>query len=228
MKTDQFLGTVAAALTTFACAASHATAAIIFATFNEPATSQGFTFSNNGGTSASISASTPIDFEFTAASGLPTTVHNATLTISGPATFTPASTFGPLLNQPLSSLDTLSIIEIGTGTNLLTMTFTGNITGFAGGPSATISGADTLANTVNYTSSLLTLTGPGNSYNLGLADTSVPFSVGPGGFLNSLVANIDGQFTAGNASGGNPGPEPASLGILALGAAALLTRRRTT
>jgi hypothetical protein len=225
MNKKFLLATLAAALTA-AFAASHASAAIIFATFSDPATSQPFSFTNNT-TSGTISASTAVDFEFTTASGLPTTVHSATLTISGPATTTAGSTAGSLLNQPLSGVDTLSIIETGTNANLLTMTFNGNIIGVAGGPSASVVGADTTGNTVTYTSSLLTFTGPGNSYNLGLGDSSVPLTLGAGGFLSSLVANIDGQFTAGNASGGGPGtPEPASLGILSLGALALLTRRR--
>ncbi len=226
MNKKYLLATLAAAFVALPIAASHASASIIFATFSDPASSQPFSFTNNT-TSGTLSASTAVDFEFTTASGLPTTVHSATLTISGPATTTAGSTAGSLLNQPLSGIDTLTIIDTGTSANLLTMTFNGNIIGVAAGPSASIVGADTTGNTVTYTSSLLTFTGPGNSYNLGLADNSIPLALGAGNFLSSFIANIDGQFTAGNASGGGPGtPEPASLGILALGAAALITRRR--
>ena len=225
-KKTWLLGAVAAALTSLAFATPRASASIIFATFSDPATSQPFSFTNHT-TNGTIAASTAVDFEFTAASGLSTLVHNATLTISGPVTTTAATTSGALLTQPISAVDTLSIIEVGTGINLLTMTFTGSIIGAAGGPNAALAGADTLGNTVTYTSGLLTFTGPGNSFNLGLADTSVPLAIGPGGFLNTFLANIDGQFTAGTATGGGPGtPEPASLGILSLGAAALITRRR--
>jgi hypothetical protein len=223
-KKQWLLGTVAAALTSLAFATPHASASIIFATFSEPGTSQGFTFKNNT-SSGSISASTPVDFEFTAASGLPTTVHNATLTISGPPLVAPASSFGALLDEPVGGPQVLTIIDNGTSANLLTMVFTGDLAGFNTAPSASLIGADTTANTVTYTSAFLTFSGPGNSYNLGLADLSVPLTLGPGGFLNTFLANIDGQFTGGNVSGGGS-PEPASLGILALGAVALLNRRR--
>jgi hypothetical protein len=219
-----------AALTLAASLAAAANAApIMFATFTEPAASQGLHFTNNGGTSASFSASTPVDFEFTAPTGLPTTDHAATLTITvgiGPQAITPATTAGALIDQHLGVLSTLAITENGTGLNLLTVQFNGDILGISGSQNASISGDQLTGNIVTYSSNFLTFANtPSNSFNLGLATLSPTLSVGPGGFLNSFIANIDGQFSADNVSGGGS-PEPASLGILGLGAAALLTRRR--
>ncbi|MGN6366798.1 MAG: PEP-CTERM sorting domain-containing protein [Phycisphaerae bacterium] len=212
-----------------ALAASAHAAPIMFGTFTEPSAAQGFTYTNVGGAVSTISVSTPVDFEFTAPTGLTTIDHAATLTITCPAILTPASTAGFLVvDQPIS-LAILSIIENGTGKNLLTANFTGDITGKLNTHNADLSGDDTAGNTVTYSSDFLTFAGsPGSSFNLGLATLSPSLSIGPGGFLNSFIANIDGQFSADNVSGGGPGtPEPASLATLALGATALLTRRRT-
>src|SRR5438309_2118079 len=73
---------------------------------------------------------------------------------------------------------------------------TGDILGRAGGPNASLSGADTTGQIVAYTSDYLTFIQPGNSYNLSLANINPVLSVGPGGFLNSFVANVNGQFSA--------------------------------
>ena len=57
----------------------------MFATFTEPAASKSFRFTNNGATDGMISVvSAPIEFEFTAPTGLSTATRLATLAISTP------------------------------------------------------------------------------------------------------------------------------------------------
>ena len=191
-----------------------------FATFNGTSGTRPFSFTNNGGTSASISTSTPVTFNFTTPTGLSTADHNATLTISGPAITTPGTTLSNgLLDQPIGNLQTLSLIEVGTGKNLLTMNFVGELVGRPG-PSAQLSGTDAPGGAVSFTSDFLTFTQPGNSYTLSLAAINPTLSAGPGGFLSSFNADLTGQFT------GNAVPEPGVLGFLGLAVIPMLRRRR--
>ena len=194
-----------------------------FATFNEVSGTKPFTYLNNGGTSASLSynASVPVSFNFTGPTGLSTADRAATLTITTNNSFTPAATIGSLIDQAVSPAVTLHITENGTGKNLLSMTFTGDLEGPAGGVNAQITGADTNAKTVTFTSDFMTFATPGNSYGLSLAAMSTTLSIGPGGFLNSFIADIGGTFSA-NAT---QVPEPAALGAIAVGAFALIRRR---
>jgi hypothetical protein len=203
-----------------------------FANFNLLNANQPFSFTNNGGTSGTISAvSAPMTFNFTTQSGLSTADHQATLTITSgpgvPSTFVPATSLGALVDQPITTLTTLTITENGTGLNLLTMIFNGDIVGRSGGPNADLSGADSTGQIVLF-SSAFGLFGPtGNSFDLGLATISPALSIGPGGFLNTFASNIDGQFTANFAV-----PEPGSsvlllaTGLTALGLVAV--RRKTS
>jgi MYXO-CTERM domain-containing protein len=197
-----------------------------FATFNETLANGPFSFTNNGGTSASISASAPVTFNFTAGTGLSTADHNATLTIStsgGPSTVTPATTLSNgLVDQPIGNITTLSLIEVGTGKNLLTVNFVGELVGRPGIPSAQISGTDSPGGVASFTSDFLNFTEPGNSYALSLASINPGLSVGAGGFLSSFTADVGGQFT-GNAVAV---PEPASFFLLGLAGLPLLRRRR--
>jgi hypothetical protein len=183
-----------------------------------------FTFTNNGGTSGTISMmSAPVTFNFTTQSGLSTVDHQATLTLQissafppgTPSTFTPASSFGPVLDQPIPNLMTMSIIEDGTGLNLLTMQFTGDLIGRANTPNASLSGADNTGQAVQFTSSFGSFMQPGNSFLLGLGTITPVFSLGAGGFVNSFSSNMNGQFTA-NFS---PVPEPAAAVLFGLGVA---------
>lgn len=195
-----------------------------FATFNEVSGTKPFTFLNNGGTSASISynSGVPVSFNFTTPTGLSTADRAATLTINTNSSFTPAVSSGALLDEAISPAVTLHLTENATGKNLLTLTFTGDLEGPAGGVNAQITGADTNSRTVAFTSDYLTFTTPGNSFGLSMAAMSTPLAVGPGGFLNSFIADLQGSFAA-NAT---QVPEPGTLGTFAVGAVVLIRRRR--
>lgn len=197
-----------------------------FAQFNSPNGGKSFTFTNNGGTSANIGAvNVPVTFNFTAATGLSTADRAAFLNIN-PVTLSstqPAVAAGALVDQPLNLTDRLTLTSgmNGTGTNFLTMIFTGDITGFLGGPGGSLLGADNNAGNpriVTYTSDFGTFVPPGNSYNLSLQDITPVLSIGPGGFLNSSVANVTGQFSA------NFVPEPSSIVLCGLGIIAVVGR----
>lgn len=194
-----------------------------FANFRLLNADQPFSFTNNGGTSASIIAvDVPVIFDFTSQSGLSTADHPALLSISN-ATTTPASSLGSILDQPISNATTLTIIDSGTGMNLLTMVFTGDIIGPSSGPNASLLGAESTGQTVTFSSSFASFTQTANSYNLGLATISPSLSIGPGSFLNSFVANIGGQFTTDSSSVFVPEPSSAvliAIALLTLGAGA--------
>ncbi len=190
-----------------------------FAQFTQVASDQPLSFTNNGGTSGSLAynAASLVNFSFTTSSGLDTTVRTATLTLTGNPTNVPASTLGGgFLDQPLTSVMMLKLTEVGgatPGANLLTVMFTGDIVGR--GPIGSINAADTTGQVISYTSDFLTVTPPGNSDILSLDTISPSLSIGPGGFLNSFVANVAGQFT-GNVTSINPSalvPEPSSLAM---------------
>jgi len=207
-------------------AASASAAPVEFGTFNSPNGGQEFSFTNNGGTSGTITASAPVTFNFTAASGMSTVDRQAILTING-TTFTPANALpGSFVDQRISGPASLSLIEVGTGKNLLSITaFTGDIIGKLGSPNAALSGADTSGDTVTFTSDFLTFMQPGNSYNLGLAGITPVLSIGPGGFLNTFLANVNGQFSAMVFAV----PAPTSVAMLGTGlvaAAVLATQRK--
>ena len=70
-----------------------------------------------------------------------------------------------------------------------------------------------------YTSDFATFNSSASrSYNLGLGTLSAPLTLGAGGFLSSLIANVNGQFTV-DSGGFTPNtPEPASIVLSALGA----------
>jgi hypothetical protein len=203
-----------------------------FAQFHSPSLTQAFSFTNNT-TSASIDAlNVPVIFNFTAGTGLSTADHPAFLNISPVGTSSttlPAITAASLVDQPLNNMDKLTLTSgmNGTGSDYLTMTFTGDIAGFLGGPVASLLGADNNPSNlkvVNYMSDFGTFvpaTG-GNSYNLAMQDISPPLVIGAGNFLGSSVSNVAGQFS------GNFVPEPASAVLLGIGAisAGLVVARR--
>jgi len=217
----------ALALAAVASAATVQAAPYQFANFNNTISDQPFTWTNNG-SSGTISLNHAITFNFTTATGLSTADHQATITITGAPNFTPATSAAGFDIQPISSVQTLKITENGTGANLLTLLFTGNIAGPDGSPTANITGSDTKGNVVVYTSDFGSFIQPGNSYNIALNPITPNLSIDGGGFLTSFVAGIAGVFTANFVTLGVPAP--ASIAMLGTGALApiglLLGRRK--
>jgi hypothetical protein len=203
-----------------AVAAPAQAAPVQFANFNIINANQPFSWTDNV-TSGTMSAVANVTFDFTAQSGLPTTDHLGTLNIfstgGGPATFTPASG-GVADVQTLSNQLTLKITENGTGKNLLTMLFTGNMVGVDGGADASVAGSDSRGDQVTFSSDFGSFTQPGSSYLLGLNTLTTPFTIGPGGFINSFLSNVNGQFSANF----NAVPAPSSVVMYGTGLAATL------
>ena len=198
---------------------------IEFANVNLVDANQPLRFTNNGGISGTLSAlNVSVTFNFTSQSGLSTADHAGTLTLNALSTptLTPASAAGGLLNQPISSPITLSITENGTGKNLLTMSFTGDVVGTLGGPNASLSGAQVTGQTVVFTSDFGSFGMSNKSFIMGLATLSPPLSIGPGGFSNNFIANVNGQFSAEF----TPIPEPATVALFAVGLAGVAAAAR--
>jgi hypothetical protein len=200
-----------------------------FANFHLLNANQPLSFTNNGGISGTLHAlSVPVIFNFTVQSGLPTVDHTASLTINPPPTVLPAIVSGTLLDQPINPTN-FSIIENGTGKNLLTMLLAnGDLVGLNGGVNASLSDV----NTNVFSSDFATFGAPfTQSFNLGLATISVPLSVGPGGFLNSFISNVNGQFSV-DSAGFTPinVPEPASAILFGIGllTVAAMARRKAS
>lgn len=221
-------GIGAAIASTLVAAAAVQAAPIQLGNFHLINADQPLSFTNNAGTSGSLSALTvPVIFNFTTQSGLSTGDRPAHLTINPPGTLptlTPATVSGGLIDQPINPL-TFSIIEDSTGKNLLTMTSTGgDLIGASTAVNSSLSGTHTGV----YTSDYGTFSGStSESFNFGLATMVPALSVGPGGFLNSFVANVNGQFSV-DSTGFTPVPEPATVVLFGLGLAgcAVFVRRR--
>src|SRR5205823_13642888 len=124
---------LAALLASLWIASSAWAAPIEFGDFHLINANQPLSFTNNGGVSAALQAlNVPVVFNFTTQSGLSTVDRAATLTINPPPTVLPAIVGGSLLDQPIHPT-TLSIIENGTGKNLLSMLATnGELVGISG------------------------------------------------------------------------------------------------
>ncbi len=183
---------------------------------------QPLSLTNNGGTSETLQAlSVPVIFNFTTQSGLSTVDRAATLTINPVGTLPttlPAIVAGTLLDQPINPLK-FSITENATGKNLLTMLSTrGDLVGLSGAVTGSLGGTTTNVYSSDYATFNSTAA---ESFNFGLGTISPALSVGAGGFLNSFIANANGQFST-DTTGFTPNtPEPASMALAGLGAISL-------
>jgi hypothetical protein len=211
-----------------------------FADFHLINANQPLSFTNNSPTaSATLQAlgvgvpppGVPVVFNFTSQSGISTVDRAATLMINPigtlPTTMA-AIVSGSLLDQPINPL-TFSIIETATGKNLLTMSATsGDLIGITGSATGSLGGTKTNV----YTSDYATFgSSASESFNFGLGTISPPLSVAANGFLNSFVANVNGQFSVDNAGFTPKVPEPASaalvgIGLLSITVVTALKRRR--
>jgi hypothetical protein len=153
----------------------------------------------------------------------------ATITLTSTAE-TVATFAGPFLSQPIDgATDTLTFTRVSDNANLLTVTFTGNITGFDGDNSATLSSNTAFGDTLTYTSAFLDFSGTtSRSMGLNLAGIDPVFTQSGNGFLDSFTTDLTGGF----ASSPTPTvvPEPASIVLFGLGAIGLFiaARRRRT
>jgi hypothetical protein len=229
ITTVGFLAT--AILATIWPAVSARGASIVFAGFSVPSGQPSFSFTDNVVTGTISAVDIPVAFRFTTATGLDTTDHAAFLSISGVNGFSTATpTAGAtVLDQPIDQLEKLTITSGtgGTGTNFLTMLFTGDLTGVSGGNQGDLSDSDNalVPRTVSYTSDFGKFSTPGSGYNLALSNISPGLSIGAGGFLNSFRSDISGTFT-GNFQPVAVAPEPGSVALLATGIAGILIVRR--
>ena len=190
-------------LITVALLGSTAHGQTTFAQFDEGGGtgSEPFTFTNSDGT---FQGTTTGNFTFLLA-GAPVGPQAATITLSSSAV-TPATAAGPFLVQPIDGpTNTLSFTRTSDNANLLTLTFTGNFSGFDGDNSATLSGNTTSGNIVTYTSDFLTFAGT-TQRSFGLTATLDPdFSQGGNGFLNDFTADLGGGFSS------TPAPDIAAV-----------------
>jgi len=192
-------------------------AALQFATFSQT-TGNPFQFTNNGGSSGSISGVAQVKFNFTALAGQNTADRDATVTFTGTAV-TPAVSGAGLAVQPINGANTIKIIENSTGLNLLTVVYNGSISGFLGSSNASLSSDTATGNIIAYYSDYLTLfNGNPASFLVGLPTVTPPLSIGPGGFLNSFTSNALGSFSGTF----NAVPAPTSMAMFGTGIVATL------
>ncbi len=133
--------------------------------------------------------------------------------------------------------DTLSITRNsaaaegnGSRTNLLTMTFTGQLVGFINGGNPSLSGDTTIGATVNFSSDFLTFENGQKNYSLTFSSWT---TTGLGGGLQLAFSNAFQSFLAATAAGTGTFaanvvavPEPSTLALAAIGCIALVTFRR--
>jgi hypothetical protein len=199
-----------------------------FAQFVESSPNHDVIGTNNGGTSFSLSninGGVPVNFFYSNINGLdPQLIGSqaATLTISGMTTM-PATTGGGNITQTFtaSSMVTVTItrntpatVGNGTRTNLLTIVFSGDLFGGAGGNQASFN-SSTPGDSVTFSSDFLDFTGTSaRSSALAFSSVNPNFSLGAGNFLASFTADMAGTYSS------NPPPvvtvpEPAAIVLLA-------------
>jgi hypothetical protein len=182
-------------------------AAITFAQFDEStnANTQPFTFTNSG-PGSTFSGTVQGNFQFLI-TGLPTAPQAAIITLTSTAA-TPATTFGPFLSQPIDgATDTLTFTRVSDNANLLTVTFTGNLTGFDGDVSATLSSNTLSGDSLTYTSAFLDFSGTtARSLGLNVAGIDPAFTQNDNGFLDNFTADLTGGFSSSPAPAAVPEP----------------------
>jgi hypothetical protein len=201
-----------------------------FAEFDEAGGTNPFTFTN-GGTSASFSAATQVNFQFLLP-GDPLGLQAATMTLTSTAvTQSQVAFLGPfeLMDQPIDgATNTLTFTRNSDGANLLTVSFTGDITGFYNDVSAALSGDTASGNTVTYTSDFINFSATTDrSLQLQLSGIDPAFTQNSDGFADNFTATATGGFSATGFSV-TPVPEPGTwlFGGALLGAC-IIARRRT-
>jgi hypothetical protein len=206
-----------------------------------PVTGPSAVLQNNG-------PSIPVIFTFNSIPGLPADLQGpqmALLTLTSATNATIQPGFGGTLYSELfnsAASDTLTITRVApageganTKTNLLTLSYTGDLFAAPGGSTAVLTGQSALGFTVNYSSDFLNFGSAGPSdYSVNFTSwtsadggpVEVPPSPDLPGFFANATAAATGSFDA--AVFPSTGfPEPGTLGVVALtGAAAVLRRRR--
>lgn len=194
-----------------------------FATFNQVGNDKPFTFTNTGA-GATFTASTQVSFNFTGIPGLPAELtgdQSATLTLTATAS-SPTIVNGPIFDQPLNNavLSFTRNAPSGGLTNLLTVNFSGLLSGRNGSRAATVDASNTSGDTVLFTSSFLDFSQTiSRSLALGFSAVTPMISNGPGGFLASFTASGVGTFSSEPPPFVNAIPLPASIVMLGAGLA---------
>jgi hypothetical protein len=229
---------------------------VTFAQFQEATGSSNanvFAYLNNGSdgdaqlitqASAPTSGLIPVTFTYLSQSGLPADLQgtqDAMLSLTS-STQSSVQTSGTLGEQQINGsgllTDVLTITRDtpasqgnGARTNLLTMTFTGNIVGVLGGTAPQLEGNSNLGDTITYTSDFLNFTGDTEeNYSvtfsswISTADGS-GLEIADDNYFASATAAGDGTFDA-NAASVVTVPEPATMGLATVAFVPMLLRRR--
>lgn len=228
-----------------ALASSAPARAQAFADFNDISTgTPTFAATNNGGTSLGLnSTAEPVSFNYDSsnaaiynqiATHYPSLIGTQAATVTYTAlTTAPATTSAGSTTQSFNGpmiIQFLLKTPVAGKSDLLTATISPGValTGSSNGGSAALLGssAGSPPLTITYTSDFFNAGAPiTESLSVALSGLSVPFAIGPGGFLNSFTASQNGNFSASYAV-----PVPASLvmltgGLLGLPGIAAFRRR---
>jgi hypothetical protein len=184
-----------------------------------------FTFTGPG---ASFSATTPVTFHYRKLSGVPTGEIAANLILTSTTT-TGASNLGGTLVQPVNGVvNTLQILRAIDNANLITATFNGSISGFAGDVNATLNASTSIGNTVTFSSAFVPFGATtSRAFQVVLPTVNPSLSIAGNGFLANFSSDAFGAFTVDPV----PVPEPSSYlylggGLVVTALAALRTRAR--
>jgi len=220
---------------------------VTFAQFSQAGTGSPFVFTNQAtnATAGIVNLSTQVNFNFTVG-GVSNASHQATLTLHavtdeaatsatlGGKTYVSQGLNGNNGSNPAIPQNTVVITDNTTHQVLLSMTFTGDITGQKNSSSGSITGNSDASLTthsyVTYSSQVLSglNNSTPNSYVLGLTSIAPGgLSVGSGNFLNSFTSALTGSFSRTTTL--TVVPEPASIAMFGtgiLGTVVLATQRK--